>query len=75
MATDFSTGPVWKNIVKQAVPLTIAQMVQILYNIVDRIYIGHLPEIGKLALTGIGLTFPVGFPRSTTSFFIQKSTP
>ncbi|MBE6014026.1 MAG: MATE family efflux transporter [Lachnospiraceae bacterium] len=59
MATDFSKGPVWKNIIKQAVPLTIAQMVQILYNIVDRIYIGHLPEIGKLALTGIGLTFPV----------------
>lgn len=59
MAVDFSRGPVWKNIVKQAVPLTIAQLVQILYNVVDRIYIGHLPDVGKMALTGIGLTFPV----------------
>ncbi len=42
----------------QAVPLIIAQLVQLLYNIVDRIYIGHLPDIGSLALTGIGLTFP-----------------
>ncbi len=42
----------------QAVPLTIAQLVQLLYKIVDRIYIGHLPDVGSLALTGIGLTFP-----------------
>ncbi len=59
MATDFSKGPVWKNIIMQAVPLTIAQLVQVLYNIVDRIYIGHLPESSSLALTGIGLTFPI----------------
>lgn len=59
MAVDFSRGPVWKNIIRQAIPLTIAQMVQILYNIVDRIYIGHLPGAGGLALTGIGLTFPI----------------
>lgn len=59
VATDFSRGPVWKNIIMQAVPLTIAQLVQVLYNIVDRIYIGHLPESSSLALTGIGLTFPI----------------
>ena len=40
-------------------PLTIAQLVQLLYNIVDRIYIGHLPDIGSLALTGVGVTFPI----------------
>lgn len=40
-------------------PLTIAQLVQLLYNIVDRIYIGHLPDIGNLALTGVGVTFPI----------------
>ncbi len=36
-----------------------AQLVHLLYNIIDRIYIGHLPEIGPIALTGIGLAFPL----------------
>ena len=58
-AKDFSTGPVWKRIVAQAIPLTIAQLVQLLYNIVDRIYIGHMDGGNSLALTGIGLAFPV----------------
>lgn len=43
----------------QAVPLMIAQILQLLYNIVDRIYIGHLPGSDGLALTGIGLVFPI----------------
>ena len=58
-ATDFTKGPVWKNILSQAVPLMIAQLVHLLYNIVDRIYIGHMDEGSSLALTGVGLTFPV----------------
>lgn len=57
--TDFSKGPVWKCIISQAVPLTIAQLVHLLYNVVDRIYIGHMEEGTSIALTGIGLTFPV----------------
>lgn len=56
---DFSKRPVWKCIVAQAVPLTIAQLVQLLYNVVDRIYIGHLGEGNSIALTGVGLTFPI----------------
>ncbi len=56
---DFSVGRVSGNIAAQAVPLTIAQLVQLLYNIVDRIYIGHLPDIGSVALTGVGITFPI----------------
>ena len=56
---DFSKGPVWKCIITQAVPLTIAQLVQLLYNVVDRIYIGHLGDGNSIALTGIGLTFPI----------------
>ncbi len=56
---DFSKGPIWKCIVVQAIPLTLAQIVQLLYNVVDRIYIGHLPGADSMALTGIGLTFPV----------------
>lgn len=55
---DFSRGKVWRIITAQAVPLTVAQLIQLLYNIVDRIYIGHMPEAGSLALTGVGLTFP-----------------
>ncbi len=56
---DFSKGSVKKRIIEQAIPLTLAQIVQMLYNLVDRIYIGHLPDIGKLALTGVGITFPI----------------
>ena len=56
---DFSKGPVWKCIVAQAIPLTIAQLVQLLYNVVDRIYLGHMGDGESLALTGVGLTFPV----------------
>lgn len=56
---DFSKGSVKKRIIEQAIPLTLAQIVQLLYNLVDRIYIGHLPEEGELALTGLGITFPI----------------
>ncbi|RKJ41777.1 MATE family efflux transporter [Acutalibacter sp. 1XD8-33] len=56
---DFSKGSVKRQIIAQAVPLTVAQVVQLLYNVVDRIYIGHLEGIGDVALTGLGVTFPV----------------
>ena len=56
---DFSKGPVWKCIVAQAIPLTVAQLVQLLYNVVDRIYLGHMGNGDSLALTGVGLTFPI----------------
>ena len=59
MANDFSKGRIWRNIIDQAIPLTLAQLVQLLYNVVDRIYIGHMGDGSNLALTGIGLTFPV----------------
>ena len=56
---DFSQGSMWKNILNQAIPLTIAQAVQVLYNVVDRIYLGHLPGASSLTLTGVGLIFPI----------------
>lgn len=56
---DFSSGPVWRRIVSQAIPLTIAQLVQLLYNVVDRIYLGHMGDGNSMALTGVGLTFPI----------------
>lgn len=56
---DFSQGSMWRNILTMAVPLILAQAVQVLYNVVDRVYIGHLPADAALAFTGIGLTFPI----------------
>ena len=58
-ANDFGRGPMWQRILAQAVPLTVAQLVQLLYNVVDRIYIGHMDDGSGMALTGVGLTFPV----------------
>jgi len=57
--TDFSKGPVWRVIMRMAVPLMLAQLVNVLYSVVDRMYIGHIPGVGSLALTGLGLTMPI----------------
>ncbi len=51
--------PVGKLLFSLALPAISAQIVNLLYNIVDRIYIGHLPEIGNDALTGVGVTFSI----------------
>ena len=56
---DMGTGSVKKLMVKMAVPALVGQVVNLLYNIVDRIYIGHLPEVGAMALTGVGLFTPI----------------
>ena len=57
--TDFSTGSVYRNIIEVAVPMILAQLLNLLYNVVDRVYIGRIPEVGTLALTGVGLCFPI----------------
>mgnify|MGYP002509101367 CR=1 FL=1 len=56
---DMGTGSVKKLMVKMAVPALVGQVVNLLYNIVDRIYIGHIPEVGDLALTGLGVCMPI----------------
>lgn len=56
---DFSQGSVVKNIMGLAVPMTLAQLINVLYNVVDRIYIGHIPEHATLSLTGLGVCLPV----------------
>ncbi len=56
---DMGTGSVKKLMLQMAVPALVGQVVNLLYNIVDRIYIGHIPEIGGLALTGVGLFTPI----------------
>ena len=53
-----------------AVPSIIAQIINILYNIVDRIYIGHIPGVGAAALTGVGITFPIITLISAFSAFV-----
>ena len=56
---DFSRGSVVKNILKLALPMTLAQLINVMYNIVDRLYIGLIPENATLALTGLGLCLPI----------------
>ncbi len=68
-AVDLGRDPIGPLLCRLALPTITAQIVNLLYNIVDRIYIGRIPLEGKLALTGMGVTFPVitlipRFPRS-----------
>ena len=53
------TAPIGKLLWKLSIPTLVAQLINMLYNVVDRIYIGHIPEIGSLALTGVGVCLPI----------------
>ena len=57
--SDFSKGSVAGNILRLALPMTVAQLINVLYSVVDRMYIGRLPDAAGNALTGLGLTFPI----------------
>lgn len=56
---ELGTKPIGKLLFSLAMPAIMAQVVNVLYNVVDRIYIGHIPEIGAAALTGVGVTMPI----------------
>ena len=56
---DFSSGKILENIIMSATPMLVAQLLNLMYNIVDRIYIGKIEDIGVVALGGVGLCFPV----------------
>ena len=56
---DLGTAPIGKLLLRLAIPTVVAQLINMLYNIVDRIYIGHIPEVGSLALTGVGVCMPL----------------
>lgn len=56
---DFSKGSIPRNILSMAVPMTAAQLVNVLYSVVDRIYLGRLPGSSHLALTGLGVAMPI----------------
>lgn len=51
--------PIGKLLLKMALPTVTAQVINMLYNVVDRIYIGHIPDVGSLALTGVGVCMPI----------------
>ena len=56
---DFAQGSITKNILQTAFPMLVAQVLNLLYNIVDRMYIGRIPETGTQALGAVGLCFPI----------------
>lgn len=56
---DFGAGSVCANILRLAIPMTLAQLINVLYNVVDRVYIGHMETASMESLTGIGLALPV----------------
>lgn len=71
-STDFSLGTqrIPSLIVRMALPSIFAQLINVLYNIVDRIYIGHIKNTGSAALTGIGVAFPILILISAFSYFV-----
>lgn len=58
-AQNMNSGSIPKLLAQLAIPAVVAQIINLLYNIVDRIYIGHIPEVGASALTGVGLFMPL----------------
>ena len=75
---DFSKGSVPVHMLSIAAPIFLAELVNVTYNIVDRMFIGHIPGEGTLALSGVGVAFPlISFIRlcllwRSSSFFHNK---
>ena len=61
VVNDFSKGSIISNILRLSIPMTLAQLINVLYSIVDRIYIGRMGENSSLALTGVGVCLPIRF--------------
>ena len=57
--TDLGTGSVAGLIVRLSVPAIVAQLINVLYSVVDRIFVGHIPGASAWAMTGIGLALPI----------------
>ena len=60
LENDLGKDPVGKLVFRIAIPSMLAQLVSVLYGIVDRVYIGNIPEVGSLALAGAGVCGPIG---------------
>ncbi|MEI0495389.1 MATE family efflux transporter [Brachyspira intermedia] len=70
-SNELGNKPVGKLLFKLALPAIAAQIINVLYNVVDRMYIGHIPEIGAMALTGVGVTMPVIMAVSAFAYLIS----
>lgn len=72
---DFlGTEPIGKLLWKLSVPAIAAQLINLLYNLVDRVYIGHIPDTGALALTGVGVCIPVIMIVSAFAAFVSSGS-
>ena len=67
---NLGTGSIPKLMLKLAIPAVIAQLINVLYSMVDRIYIANIPDIGSVALTGVGVCFPILMIVSAFSAFV-----
>ena len=67
---DFSKGNIPRTITRLAIPMILAMLVNALYSVVDRIYIGHLTGVGQTALTGIGLCYPITMAIAAFSYLV-----
>lgn len=68
---ELANKPVGKLLFKLALPAIAAQIINVLYNVVDRMYIGHIANIGAIALTGVGVTMPVIMAVSAFAYLIS----
>ncbi len=73
VSNKLGTEKVHKIIFKLAIPAIIAQVVNVLYNVIDRIYLGHIEGVGVLALTAVGVTFPIIVAISAFSAFSSSA--
>lgn len=71
-AEKLEKSPLSRLFITMAIPSVLAQLINVLYNIVDRIYIGHIKDVGSLALTGVGITFPIIMIVSAFSAFVGQ---
>ncbi|MEI0798594.1 MATE family efflux transporter [Brachyspira intermedia] len=70
-SNELGNKPVGKLLFQLALPAIAAQIINVLYNVVDRMYIGHIPDIGARALTGVGVTMPVIMAVSAFAYLIS----
>ena len=70
-ANDLANKPVGRLLFQLALPAIAAQIINVLYNVVDRMYIGHIQDIGAMALTGVGVTMPVIMAVSAFAYLIS----
>lgn len=56
---ELATKPVYRLLIQYSIPAIVGMIVNALYNVVDRIFIGNIPEVGSLAITGVGITLPI----------------